>query len=153
MGPAASVIFAVATAAAGVAQYAQVKKAGKLSEQQNALANFRSIRQSIREAQIRRAQTYNMAAQFGGLGGSAVEGGISSLSSQLGSGLGYSSQQSGLSRGIAKAQNNAALFGSLGSLTAKGFSVSGGVPAAYSYMFPQQTPTPPPQASPPNGVW
>ena len=147
MGPALNVILAVATAASTVAQYSQQNKARKLSDQQNALANTRSIRQSIREAQIRRAQTNNMAAQFGGLGGSAVEGGLSSLSSQLGSGLGYSSQQSGLSRGIARAESNASLFGSIASLTAKGFSASGGGPVLFSTLFPEKAPTPAPQAS------
>ena len=147
MGPTLNVIMAVATAASAVGSYASSTKAAKLSNQQQALANRRSVRQSIREAQIRRAQTTNIASQFGGLGGSAVDGGLSSLSSQLGSGLGYSSQQSGLSAGISRANANAAMFGSLGSLSSKGFSISGGAPVLYNTLFPAKSPTPAPTTS------
>jgi hypothetical protein len=55
------------------------------------------------------------------MGGSAIAGGLSSLSSQLGSAVGYQTQMSGLSREIggfsmqaARATSQARLFSSIG---------------------------------------
>lgn len=54
--------------------------------------NIRSVRQQIRQARIARSSMLNVGAQTGGMGGSGLAGGISSVGSQLGSNLDYMSQ-------------------------------------------------------------
>lgn len=94
-------------ATAAVAGTVQANKARKeqarLQGQQQALQARRSRRQAIRQTQLARAQAIASAQSAGGLGGSGASGGIGSLSSQLGTGLGYSTQMSGLSKGISAA--------------------------------------------------
>lgn len=113
--------LAVAALAAGtVGQYKAQERAANLQQQSNALATRRSSIQAIREVQMKRASTINEAVSSGAMGGSAVAGGISGLGSQLGSGLGYASQQSGLSTGIANAGQRAELYGAVAKLGAFG---------------------------------
>jgi hypothetical protein len=115
----------VASAAQGVVGYIAQKKAAKAAAAQNALqrkqqelATRRERRSAIRQAQIQRAQTQSAAGGAGALGGSAVSGGLGSLTSQLGSGLGYSSQQSGISGDIFSIQQrNAAAQSRLGGIS------------------------------------
>lgn len=116
MGPAALVIGAVASVGGTVLSYNAQRKAARAQERQQTLATQRSQRQAIREAQIRRAQAISAGAQLGGLGGSALEGGTSSLGSQLGSGLGFSTQMSDLSRQITKYSSQAQTWGSVANL-------------------------------------
>jgi hypothetical protein len=116
MPQALAVIGAVSSVVGTVASYSAQRKASKAATQQQELNTRRSNRQAIREAQIRRAQTLGAAAQMGALGGSSVEGGLSGLGSQLGSGLGFSSQMSALSNQIGRQQSRAALFGDVASL-------------------------------------
>lgn len=54
--------------------------------------NIRSVRQQIRQARVAQASMTNVGAQTGGMGGSGLSGGISSVGSQLGSNLGYMSE-------------------------------------------------------------
>ena len=103
-----------------VSQYKQQEKATNLQQRSNELATRRSSIQAIREVQMKRASTINEAVSSGAMGGSAVAGGISSLGSQLGSGLGYASQQTGISRNIARAGQQAELFGAVAKLGAAG---------------------------------
>lgn len=117
---------AVASVAGTVASYSAQRKAAKASQRQQELATSRSNRQSIREAQLRRAQAINAAAQMGALGGSAVEGGVGGLSSQLGSGLGFSSQMSGLSADIAKYSQRANTWSAVASIGVGLFKLGGG---------------------------
>lgn len=117
MGPALIPVLAAVSTTAVVAgtvgQYKAQEKSARLQQRSNTLATRRSAIQAIREVQMKRASTINEAVSSGANGGSAVAGGVSSLGSQLGSGLGYASQQSGLSNGIAKAGQQAELFGAI----------------------------------------
>ena len=54
--------------------------------------NIRSVRQQIRQARVAQSSMLNVGAQTGGMGGSGLAGGISSIGSQLGSNLDYMSQ-------------------------------------------------------------
>lgn len=60
----------------------------------------RSRRSAIRRNQVARAQALSSAQSAGGFGGSAVAGGIGSMSSRLGESLGFGSQMSGISQNI-----------------------------------------------------
>jgi hypothetical protein len=113
MGPIAQVVAAVATVAGTVGQYNSQKKAADIQNTQNTLQTRRSAVLAIREAQMKRAAVVNEAQGQGAMGGSAVAGGMSSLGSQLGSGLGFAAQYSNLSRDLSKAQQNADLFGTI----------------------------------------
>lgn len=126
MGPVAAVIGAVATVGGTIASVSAQRRASRLQQQQQTLATRRSQRQAIREAQIRRAQTMSAGQALGVSGGSGVAGGISSLGSQLGGALGFSSQMSGLSNEISVAQNRAATAGALSNLGGSVFQAAGG---------------------------
>lgn len=126
MGPAFAVIGAVAAVGGTVLSYNAQKKAARASQRQQELQTQRSNRQSIREAQLRRAQALAAAASMGAVGGSAVAGGIASLGSQLGSGLGFSSQMSSLSADIEKYQSRAAMWGAVASMGGSLFQAGGG---------------------------
>jgi len=76
--------------------------AAETRNRQIALQNRRRRRSQIRQSRIARAQAVNVAAQTGAQDSSGIRGGLSSLGSQTGSNLGYTSQQGALS----------ALFGS-----------------------------------------
>ena len=148
MGPVAAVIGAVATVGGTVMQYNAQKKAAAASKRQQDLSTTRSNRQAIREAQLRRAQAVAAGAAVGGLGGSAMAGGLSSLGSQLGSGLGFSSQMSGLSADIEKFQSKAAMWGAVAGMGSSLFQAGGGfdgMKAAFNKQ-PTQAPKPPMQS-------
>lgn len=106
---------AIVTAVAAVSGAVSASKAAKAQEKaaasaqkQQELSYNRSQKQAIREAQIRRAQATASAQSMGALSSSGFAGGVSSLSSQVGSTLGYSSQLSGLSKEQAMYQSKAA---------------------------------------------
>lgn len=130
MGPVLAVVGAVASVAGTVVSYNAQKKAAAASRRQQELATSRSNRQAIREAQLKRAQAIAAGAAMGGLGGSAMAGGLSSLGSQLGSGLGFSSQMSGLSADIEKFQQRAATWGAIASMGGSLFQAGGGFEGA-----------------------
>lgn len=81
-------------------QTAIAQRRARIEAQQQQIATQRSRRQSIREAQVRRAQTIATAEAAGGLTGSSLAGGLTSLSSQTGEALGFGSQMTDLSRQI-----------------------------------------------------
>ena len=56
------------------------------------IQNIRSVRQQIRQSRVAQSTMLNVGAQTGGMGGSALAGGMSSVGSQLGSNLDYMSQ-------------------------------------------------------------
>lgn len=126
MPQALAVVGAVTSVAGTVMSYNAQRKAAKASQRQQDLATSRSNRQAIREAQLRRAQAMNAAAQMGALSGSAVEGGVGGLSSQLGSGLGFSSQMSGISADIAKYSQRANTWSAVASIGTGLFKLGGG---------------------------
>lgn len=151
MGPVAAVIGAVATVGGTVMQYKAQKKAAAASRRQQDLSTQRSNRQSIREAQLQRAQAVAAGASMGALGGSALAGGLGSLGSQLGSGLGFSSQMSGLSADIEKFQQRAATWGAVAGMGGSLFQLGGGFDGLKEGLKPKTAPTPPmtPQRSNP----
>lgn len=108
-----------------IGQHKAQEKAANLQQQSNTLATRRSSIQAIREVQMKRASTINEAVSSGAQGGSAVAGGITGLGSQLGSGLGYASQQSGISTQINKANQQAELFGAVAKIGGWGVSKFG----------------------------
>ena len=136
-----SVISAVAAVGGTVGQFNQQKKSSELQQQQQTLQTRQSQRQAIREMQIKRAQAIAQAAISGAGDSSSLQGGLSSLSSQLGSGLGYASQQTQLSRGVTNANAQADLFGQIAKVG--GYGVQ-------KYGFPgfAPAPTPPPDTGP-----
>jgi hypothetical protein len=92
-------IIGATTAAVGtVASIQQGKKAARagaaaaaVQKQQQQAQAARSRRAALREAQMKRAQALVQSQAVGGAGGSGVAGGLSSLNSQVGSGLGFAS--------------------------------------------------------------
>lgn len=56
------------------------------------IQNIRSVRQQIRQSRIAQSSMLNVGAQTGGMGGSGLAGGMSSVGSQLGSNIDYMSQ-------------------------------------------------------------
>jgi len=128
MPQALAVVGAVSSVVGTVASYSAQRKASKAAAAQQELNTRRSNRQAIREAQIRRAQTLGAAAQMGALGGSSVEGGLAGLGSQLGSGLGFSSQMSSLSADITRYSQRANTWGAIASIGGAAFKMGGGFP-------------------------
>ena len=103
------------------------------SQQRAEVQNTRTLRQQIREARAAQATMANVASQAGGVGSSALAGGMSSVSSQLGGNINYMSQiaeantaygQAGVD--VASAQADAAMWGSIGSLSGTIFNAAGG---------------------------
>ncbi len=127
MPQALAVIGAVTSVAGTVVSYSASQKAAKANERQQNLATSRQNRSAIREAQIKRAQALNTAAQVGAGTGSGISGGVGSLSSQLGSGLGFSSQMSALSTQITKYQKQASLWGDIAGLGKLAYQQGGGM--------------------------
>ncbi|RTL05366.1 hypothetical protein EKK58_08170 [Candidatus Dependentiae bacterium] len=145
MGPVAAVIGAVATVGGTVLQYGAQRQAAKAARKQQELNTQRSNRQAIREAQLRRAEALAAASSMGALGGSAIAGGLGSLGSQLGSGLGFSSQMSSLSADIEKFQQKAAMWGAVAGMGGSLFQAGGGfdgLSTAFNKQ-PKQAPQPP----------
>ena len=110
-----AILGATAAVAGTAVSIKQGKEASAATRRQQGLSARRSQRQAIREAQIRRAQSQVQAGAMGVTGGSGLAGGQASLSSQLGSNIGFAGQMSGLSQGISmqqsKAQQGQALAG------------------------------------------
>lgn len=118
-------IGSVINAVSSLAAMSQQRKAAKLQEKQSELQNRRSQRQAFREAQIRRAQSTVSSVAGGTSFSSGLAGGMSSLSSQLGETLGYSSQMSGLNKQISMAQQRGSFFESLAGFNFGNFSLGG----------------------------
>lgn len=136
-------------AAAETARQTQVasEKQYAAERQKADVQNVRSVRQQVREARIAQAAMTNIAAQTGGMGSSALAGGLGSVGSQASSNLSYMSEiaeanttigeaqlegsraQSAGTAKIAIAQSNAAAWGAVGQLSGTIFQGAGGVPA------------------------
>ena len=100
--------------------------------------NIRSVRQQIRQSRISQSSMLNVGAQTGGMGGSGLAGGISSVGSQLGSNLDYMSQIAkqntaigGFALGYSNEMANASIAGSRQQLASTqlglGMSIFGGM--------------------------
>jgi len=112
MSQALAVISAVST----VASISASSKASKASARQQALQAARERRQAFRQTQIQRAQMMASGVAMGGQDGSALAGGQASLSSQLGTNLGYGTQMSGISRQINMYNARASMFNGIAGL-------------------------------------
>jgi hypothetical protein len=97
------------------------------------IQNVRSTREQIRAAKIAQAQMQNVAAQTGGMGGSALAGGMSSISSQAMGNINYTAQIAEQNTAIAQAQlagasvtSNAEVWGAIGNIAGTIFTGGGG---------------------------
>lgn len=106
------------------------------SEKKADVQNTRSVRQQIRSARLAQASMQNVAAQSGGMGGSALAGGMSSIGSQSAGSINYMSQiatqntaigQAGVQ--VAQANADMSTWGAIGDLSGTIFSAAGGGPA------------------------
>ena len=150
MPPAVAVVGAVASVAGTVVSYNAQKRASRASQAQQELQTARERRQAIREAQIRRAQTMAAASAQGATGSSAVAGGLGSLGSQLGSGLGFSSAMSSLSQDINRYNQRAATWGAIAGIGSAAFQGAGGWNTLFSTFGKGPTKAPTPAARPTN---
>ena len=143
-------VMGAITIATGVESIKQAEKA-RGAQQQAAAAQrqaeraraTQSQRRANREVLIRRAQAKAQAEALGGRGGSAIAGGLASLSSQFGSAVGFAGQMSGLSQDINMFQAQAAsasarseMFGSL-SGTAGNLGGYVGIETGFNKLFGQ----------------
>ena len=92
------------------------KESAKLQSQQSALQNHRSQVSALRELQMKRAAALSSGATQGALDSSPLAAGLSGLDSQMGSGLGYASQQSGLSQKISQKESAAKTWDAISQL-------------------------------------
>ncbi len=124
--PVIQAVAGVASVVGTVVSINQQKKAAAAQRRQQQLQTQRSQRQAIREAQIRRAQAQSQAQALGATGGSALGGGLASLSSQLGGSIGFAGQMSGLSDRISIASQRAETSGAVAGLGLTAFQSLGG---------------------------
>ena len=124
-------------AAAAIYSADQQAKAGRQqqrafeAEQRRAeIENVYKARQAVRQARVAQAQMESQAALTGGVGGSAVAGGVSSVQSQLGGNLNYMASIAEENTASAKAQmaaarasTNAAIAGTIGSFASSNSSM------------------------------
>jgi hypothetical protein len=118
--------IAVAATAGAVSSYksGQAQKEQFRAESRKAeIQNVRSVRQQIREARMAQASMTNVAAQTGGMGGSGLAGGTSSVGAQLAGNLSYMSDIAQQNTAITNAaisatnfQTAATIFGTIGSV-------------------------------------
>lgn len=106
----------VVAAGATIASTTAAQESARLQREQQALAARKSRRQAIRQIQLQQAQARAVAAGAGALSTSAFQGGQAAGTSQLGTQMGYSTQLSGLSRGIGFQQNRATLMADVAKL-------------------------------------
>lgn len=120
-------------------QAAQTAQQQYAAEQKRAeVQNIRSVRAAVRQTRLGQAAMINQAALSGGMGGSALSGGLSSMGSQLTGNLGYMKEVADLNTQIgglaatysgqmAQASisgSKAAMYGSIGSLGTTIFSTA-----------------------------
>lgn len=110
------------------------KEAAKLSREKQRNETRRRKRAAIRNNIISRGVVENVAGQTGTQQSSGVAGGLGSLESQLGSNIGFSNTQSGLSDRIASHSQRAAdyqgygaIAGAVGNLSSRAFRAMGGL--------------------------
>lgn len=122
--------MAVISAIAAVFSAVRTRKAGKEQRRQNEIQNriaatkrVRNIRRSIAEARIRRGQAESAGFQLGVAGGTAVQGAVSGIISDVGGVIGAANQQFTGQEAIVASQNRisalqqqASTFGAISSL-------------------------------------
>jgi hypothetical protein len=127
--------IAVGTTVYAVGTYKSIqeqKKATAANERQYAaqarkaeVQNVRSVREQIRATRLAQGQMTNIGAQTGGMGGSALAGGLASLGSQQASNISFMQDIAKENTAIntaalqgARAQSNAAIWGQVGQVGA-----------------------------------
>lgn len=138
MPPVVTAVAAVVGAVSSVRSANAQKKAGEAAQKQQEIQSSASRRAAIREMQIKRAQTVASAQAAGVVGGSGVSGGLSSLGSQVGANLGYSSQMSGLSKEISMYNMQAQTSGAIAGVAGTVFQGLGGWDALSTMLKPKQ---------------
>lgn len=147
-------VAAIIGATATVASAQEQRKAGKAAQRQYEaegrkaeVQNIRAVRQQIREARLAQAAMSNVAAQTGGVGSSALAGGISSVGTQLAGNLNYMQQIARENTAIgaaaaegAQAMSNAAVYGTIGKLSGTIFEGMGGYPQLSKNLRTSQQP-------------
>ena len=113
----------------------QQKKARQAQQRQQEVSARRARIKAVRQQQIAASQARASSAGLGGLETSGFRGGQSALQSNLGAGLGFSSEMSGLSRNISMFQQKAANAMGLAGI---GQAVSGLAMQGASLDFGQQ---------------
>lgn len=144
MDPITLAYIAIGTQAVGTIASAQQQRKAAAAQQRQYQAeerkaevqNVRSVRQQIRESRLARAAMTNVAAQTGGIGSSALAGGISSVGTQFAGNLNYMQQIAEQNTAIgaaaaqgAQAMSNAAVYGAIGNLGGTIFQGMGGFKA------------------------
>ena len=86
----------------------QQRKARRAQQRQQDLQSRRQRIRAVRQQQIAASQARASSAGLGGLETSGFRGGQTALQSNLGAGLGFSTEMSGLSRNISMFQQKAA---------------------------------------------
>lgn len=125
------------TTAYGVGETAkagrQQQRAFEAEQRKAEIENIYKARQAVRQARIAQAQMQSQAALTGGVGGSAVAGGVASIQSQLAGNLDYMSSIaeentaiSEASMAAARASTNAAIAGTIGEFQKTIFSMGMG---------------------------
>lgn len=129
----ATVMSAMEAKEANYQRRAAASREYEASQKRADIQNVRSQREQIRAAKIAQAQMMNVASQTGGMGGSALAGGMSSISSQSMSNINYTAQIAEQNTAIATAQlqgasvtSNAEVWGAIGQLSGTMFSDLGG---------------------------
>jgi len=128
---------AAAGAAVGVQQQAAAakdqRKAAKEQRKAAAQQAARERRQSIREGRLARGQALNVAGQVGAGESSGLAGGLSGISTQVASNIGFSQQQEAFGANIVKfqqrankASSRAATAQGISSIGSSVFSAAGG---------------------------
>jgi hypothetical protein len=127
-----AVVATTVYAASTYNQIKETKKARQATERQYAaenrraeVQNVRSIREQVRATRLAQGQMTNLGAQSGGMGGSALAGGLSSLQSQQQGNINFMSDIAEQNTAIgaagldaARAQSNAAIWGVVGQAAA-----------------------------------
>lgn len=98
------------------------KKAMKVQQKQQELADARERRRLLRQQQIAAGQAVNVAANVGGLDSSSLAGGLSGLSNQVASQVGYQAQQSALAKQASGLYQQAANYQMFGDFFGSAFS-------------------------------
>lgn len=130
-----AILGATAAVAGTAVSIKQGKEASAATRRQQGLSARRSQRQAIRESQIRRAQSQVQAGAMGVTAGSGLAGGQASLSSQLGSNIGFAGQMSGLSQQISMAQSRAQTAGAVADLGMQAFANRDDISAGLKDLF------------------
>jgi len=106
--------------------------AARVQARQQQAEAARQRRGAIRQSILARAQASTVAAATGQMAGTAFQGGMASLTSQLGANLGYGTMMSGLSAQYSRLSDQAALYAGRSqlfeSIAGIGFGLAGRLP-------------------------